>query len=177
MGFLERCSLIRLDQDTPIPDFDCGDADLNDYIRNDAFDYNRKLLAVTNLVFSGSDLVAFYSVSNDKISQQDGFSNRSYDRFRRAKLDRVRTRSFPGVKIGRFAVSTRFKNIGIGRELLDYIKMHFLDNNKTGCRFITVDAYISSIEFYQKNDFVFLTDSDKDDPHTRLMFFDLARLV
>ena len=47
-----------------------------------------------------------------------------------------------------------------------------LANNKTGCRFLTVDAYADAIPFYQKNGFVVLNDDDKDDP-TRLLFFDL----
>ena len=48
-------------------------------------------------------------------------------------------------------------------------------DNKTGCRFITVDAYAAAIPFYLKNGFVPLNDDDIDDP-TRLLFFDLNDL-
>ena len=53
--------------------------------------------------------------------------------------------------------------------------MLFIDNNRTGCKFITVDAYAQSLDFYVKNGFNFLTDQDigKD---TRLMYFDLSPL-
>lgn len=57
--------------------------------------------------------------------------------------------------------------------LLDFIKGYFIINNKTGCRFITVDAYKSAVSFYEKNGFVALHNND-DDSFTRLMYFDLV---
>lgn len=59
--------------------------------------------------------------------------------------------------------------------LMDYIKGFFIKKNKTGCRFITVDAYKAAIEFYQKNGFDFLTTEDKND-NRRQMYFDLYPL-
>lgn len=64
------------------------------------------------------------------------------------------------------------KGHSIGTFLLNFIKSYFLDDNKTGCRFITVDAYAAAIPFYVKNEFVALTDEDKDST-TRLLYFDL----
>ena len=69
---------------------------------------------------------------------------------------------------------------GIGTTLMNYIKMYFMDDNKTGCRYITVDAHTDAIPFYLKNGFNFLqidnksTDTDSDSTH--LMFFDLMSL-
>ena len=45
--------------------------------------------------------------------------------------------------------------------------------NKTGCRFITVDAYINAVPFYEHNDFQHLKIHDED-RITRLLFFDLS---
>ena len=39
-------------------------------------------------------------------------------------------------------------------------------------RYITVDAYLSAIPFYEKNGFIHLTKKEEDE-HTRLMFFDM----
>lgn len=50
-----------------------------------------------------------------------------------------------------------------------------LADNKTGCRFITVDAYAAAIPFYLRNGFVPLNDEDIDDL-TRLLYFDLNDL-
>ena len=61
---------------------------------------------------------------------------------------------------------------------MDYIKGYFLDNNKTGCRFITVDANNkeNTLGFYMRNGFEFLTDNDANEPN-RLMYFDLILYV
>ena len=63
----------------------------------------------------------------------------------------------------------------IGSGMLDYIKSMFFFETKAGCRFLTVDAYLKAVPFYQKNGFRFMNSED-DDPHTRLMYFDLMDL-
>ena len=60
----------------------------------------------------------------------------------------------------------------IGSILLDFIKSYFIEDNKTGCRFITVDAYYNAIQFYQNNDFQYLKREEKDIV-TRLLYYDL----
>jgi GNAT superfamily N-acetyltransferase len=80
------------------------------------------------------------------------------------------------MKIGRLGVSNNFKGQGIGTIILDYIKELFITNNRTGCRFITVDAYGASLTFYERNGFGYLTSKDKG-MDTRLMYFDLMKLV
>ena len=42
-------------------------------------------------------------------------------------------------------------------------------------RYITVDAYLSAVPFYEKNGFVHLTKKDEDE-HTRLMFYDMNEM-
>ena len=75
----------------------------------------------------------------------------------------------------------------IGSQILDYIKGWFRsEDNKTGCRFIVVDAYNNpkTIHFYENNGFKPLYKSEKeertflelepDEPlETRFMFFGL----
>jgi hypothetical protein len=46
------------------------------------------------------------------------------------------------------------------------------DDDLNAFRYITVDAYLSAIPFYEKNGFVHLTKKEEDE-HTRLMFFDM----
>lgn len=62
-------------------------------------------------------------------------------------------RRYPGVLIGRLAVASEFAKQGIGSEVLNMIKYMFVDpENKTGCRFIIVDAVNSQevLSFYEK---------------------------
>jgi GNAT superfamily N-acetyltransferase len=89
--------------------------------------------------------------------------------------DGKRYKSYPSVKLGRFAIHKQFQKQGLGSQLIDYIKGLFLDNNKTGCQYITVDAYSKSLEFYAKNGFQFFSDKDKD-ADTRQMYFSLVEL-
>ena len=51
----------------------------------------------------------------------------------------------------------------------------FALDNKAGCRFLTVDAYLDAVPFYVKNDFQFMNVEDNN-PHTRLMYYDLMDL-
>ena len=63
-------------------------------------------------------------------------------------------RRYPAVLIGRLGINVDFRHQGIGSELLDFIKSWFIDEeNKTGCRFLIVDAYncMVPLGFYQKN--------------------------
>lgn len=52
----------------------------------------------------------------------------------------------------------------------------FVIENKTGCRFLTVDAYLDAVPFYEKNGFRFMNAEDND-PHTRHMYYDLMNIV
>ena len=48
--------------------------------------------------------------------------------------------------------------------------------NKTGCRFLTVDAYAAAVPFYEKNGFIPLNNEDVDSA-TRLLYFDLNDIM
>lgn len=47
--------------------------------------------------------------------------------------------------------------------------------NYSAFRYLTVDAYLSAIDFYLKNNFKVLSEKIQND-HTRLMFFDMLEL-
>ncbi len=163
---------------TPVTDFcalspfDCDEPDLNDYFQNDCQAQQAELLNVTYaLTPCGGPFfpTALISLSNDAI--------------RREKLEdglrpTVSYPSYPAVKIGRLGVHKEFQRDGIGTHLVNMVKTLFVTNNRTGCRFVTVDAYNQEnvLNFYQKNGFDFLTDKDISKP-TRAMFFDLIRVI
>ena len=170
---LSQFVINRLAVGETVKSFDCGDNDLNDFIVNECALYRTEKLAVTYVLDTEDDsnhvsILAFFSLSNDRISVSDFDSKTRYNRFSR----RFNNRKHPAVKIGRFGVSQAHKGEAIGTLLLDFIKSFFIEDSKTGCRFITVDAYAAAVPFYLKNGFVPLNDEDKDDP-TRLLYFDL----
>ena len=50
----------RLNQEDEFLPFDCGDADLNDYLLTSAKDYQRQLLAVTYYMADRSETILFF---------------------------------------------------------------------------------------------------------------------
>ena len=166
--------IYRLEEDEKIESFCCGDTDLDDFIIDEAPLYRETLLAVSYVMKENGIPIAYFSLANDRVSIQDFETNTEFNRFRRTRFtNEKRIKSYPAVKVGRFAVSKSARSTGIGSMLLDFIKAYFIIDNKTGCRFVTVDAYRSAIPFYEKNGFLPLQEED-DGGHTRLMFFDLA---
>lgn len=51
--------IVRLTEELPLKPFDCGNADLNDFLLNDAKAYASRLLAVTYLLEDDKELLAF----------------------------------------------------------------------------------------------------------------------
>lgn len=52
----------------------------------------------------------------------------------------------------------------------------FTHGNRTGCRFITVDAYHDAVGFYLKCGFDFISEKDQNEI-TRSMYYDLKRFL
>ena len=175
----DRYEVRKLSVDEQVKSFNCGDSDLNDFILNEAAPYRKAMLAVT-YVFEDKitkQTAAFFSLANDKVSLSDFESKTEFNRFRKNKfVNEKRLRSYPAVKLCRFGVDESLKGQSIGTILLRFIKSYFVIDNKTGCRFITVDAYANAIPFYLRNGFVPLNDVDKDEP-TRLLYFDLNEVM
>lgn len=167
--------IYKLAENERIASFDCGDADLSDFALNDAQPYRKEKLAVTYTLLKREDsssVAAFFCLLNDRISMTDFETKTEYNRFRKRFVNAKRIKSYPAAKIGRFAVAKSMKGKNIGSSLLEFIKSFFVIDNKTGCRFLTVDAYADAFPFYLKNGFVPLNEEDKED-ETRLLYFDL----
>jgi len=61
----QNLQFVRLNEDTPISSFDCGDIDLNDFLQNDAKNYLMSMLAVTYLLKIGNEIAAYFCLSYD----------------------------------------------------------------------------------------------------------------
>lgn len=167
--------LVKVEDFAIVRDFSCDDKDLDDYIHNDAEAHKKELLAETYILQDASIKnpfpVAFVSLCNDAIQLSE--------ETKKGLLSRKKQyRYHPAVKIARLGVQKDLQNQDIGTYLINMVKQLFLINNRTGCRFITVDAYNDPrvIRFYEKNGFNFLSEKDRN-KDTRIMFFDLKRLI
>jgi GNAT superfamily N-acetyltransferase len=169
---------LRLEYNTPRLSFHCGDdsnaQDLTEFFAVDSIASSKQLFTVTYALVDLSEniTVAFYSVMNDRI-QKDQCNNGLYNRLSRVIPNKKRWKSYPAVKVARFGVHKDYQRKGIGTMLMDYIKGNFIDNNKTGCRFIVVDAYPDAVGFYEQNGFDFLLTRGEEQGKTRSMYFDL----
>jgi len=166
----------QVDDFSEFSSFNCDDDDLNDFIWNDARSHKDFLIAETYAYKFLDDQghptapIAFASLSNDSIplpsviKDEHGLSAFGY-------------KNFPAVKIGRLAVHRELQSGNIGTGILNILKTLFITNNRTGCRFITVNAKNRprTINFYLKNDFQFLDEEKYKTKLTQFMFFDLLR--
>ena len=169
----DKFSFRQIDAHTEIKSFDCGDADLNDFLFSDAINYFKSMMALTYLLEDTDRemTVAYYSLLNDKIVFDPG-ERKLWNKLNRRVANSKRRKEYPAVKIGRLAVSKEYAGKQIGRLILLQIKHVFSTMRRSACRFITVDAYAAAVPFYEKCGFMFLSEKDKNSP-TRAMYFDL----
>lgn len=110
-----------------------------------------------------------------KVSREE-ITNSRWKKIKDSFPDNKRFRSYPTIKIGRFAVALSYRGQSLGSDLMDKLKLLLKNEaNRSAFRFITVDAYLSAIPFYTKNGFTELTKKDEDE-HTRLMYFDMMEI-
>lgn len=178
----------RLDADRPLPDFDCGDADLNEFFLVDALKWQKELMAVTYYLDIKDAVVLYFSLSNDKISANT-LPKSFWRRIKHLFPHQKHRSDYPAVKIGRFAVDKKYrcKPEHWGSMAINFIKEWMTTKNKTGCCFLTVDAYLSAVPFYLKNGFKFLGGdeekrynsslSNNDLDTTIAMYFNLRAIV
>lgn len=156
--------------------FDCGDEDLNDFFQKECYIQKEELLHQTYALLEATVKnffpVALISLCNDSIRKEKIIDRLGFKDTKKAYP------SYPAVKIARFGVKNEFKRQSIGTQTINMIKKMFVTNNRTGCRFLTVDAYNKNYvtNFYENNDFQFLSVKDKS-KKLRAMFFDLKRLI
>ena len=105
----ESIRFIRLQPFNKVKSFDCGDADLNDFILNRATLFDKYMLAVSYTCVDINDTsrpLAYFSLANDKIATSDFPSMTEFNRFRRKQgfPNEKRLKSYPAVKLCRLAV-------------------------------------------------------------------------
>ncbi len=141
----------------------CGDEDLDKFFESDYLDYYKELFGNSYcFVTEDNSIVCAFTLSNASI-----FTGR-LPNSRRKKVGKEvpytkRDLVYPAVLIGRLAIDLDFQSLGIGSQLMNYIKEWLcFAPNKAACRYLIVDAYNCDnvLSFYQRNgfDFVFSTE-------------------
>lgn len=169
-------SLVRRD-DLPVAGFDCGDADLNEWFAQDVVSATAALLVKSFELklpndSEGGSPVGLISLANDCIRL------RQLDELLDVPVpDGKRFESWPAVKIARLGVARDFQRQGFGMEIIRLVSQLLTTDNRTGCRFMTLEAYNKSgvTLFYEAAGFEFMTSGDIGHT-TRHMCLDLLRV-
>lgn len=183
ISLIEKCS-----------NFSCKhDKDIEQFFKSEFEDYDKQLLGKSyGFIKNGLtyEPVAAFTVSNSMLPVTN-FPQNIKNRINRHIPNQKRNSQYPAVLVGQLAVFDTFAGKHIGDEVLSFIKGWFVDPlNKTGCRYIIVDAINNEkvIGFYQRNGFKFIFDKIEDEieymkldmepeyKRTRLMYFDLIVL-
>lgn len=189
----ENCEMMKLDCDVLLhcKPFSCGDEDLDDFFANNAIAYERQLMGKTYcwlLKEDNTQCIGMVTLANAGI-QTTHLKNNPRRKINSHIPFSKRGRTYPGVLIGRLGVNVDFQNkrYRVGSQIMDFVKKWFKSaDNKTGCRFILVDAVNNdhTIRYYERNSFKPLfprEDAEKefyeipadDFLRTRMYYFDL----
>lgn len=131
--------------------FDCGQADLNSFVRQYAMQQQRQGYNQGYAAMSGGQLAGFYCLSAGSLSFSD-----LPEEFRRG-MPRY---PVPCVTIGRFAVAVEWQGRGLGRKLLAHALRRVLEAaGIVGVSLVLVDAKDEAAAgFYESLGFVRLED-------------------
>ncbi|MFH1117743.1 MAG: hypothetical protein V1792_27805 [Pseudomonadota bacterium] len=150
--------------------FDCGNSKVNEFFLGEFLKYEQLLLCKTyeltneEIIAENLPPLAFISYCNHSIRLSKVI--RKLVKIPEAKG----IKECPATKVVWVSVSGDSQHDGVGTDLMNITKLLFLsDENRTGCRLITVDAVNDlehdqgPIRFYKRNGFVFENPNNNPD--------------
>lgn len=160
----ERYYFETLHEEHDLSDFDCGDEELNDFLKNDALKQQSEKLNVTKLALYDGKIIGYASLLTDTI-----ILRKIKDEKLRVKLKgklnlNSNEKEISAVMIGRFALDKKYTGKGLGSHILRNILKNLkeISKNKVGFRFIVIEGYASAFNFYVlKNGFDYLEKDEK----------------
>lgn len=162
---LEGMDIVQL-KSNPGASFTCGKRDLNEFFLDLAIGLQEELFANTYCLVKGEEVVAMFSICNDSIP---------LDRKAVLKISGKgkHTETYPAVKLARLGVANKWQRNGVGALILNFLIYFFIINNKTGCRYLTVDAYNTkdTLKFYGRNVFERLEPKQLYEKNETIPFF------
>lgn len=193
----QRCAILPLNEELAALPFECGDSemahDLEDFFHHQAMMYAKERLGKTYCIVSNegefTEIVAFFTVSNDSV-KTTFIPKPAKNKVQRRIPNQKHLRTYPAVLLGRLGVNRKYQGTDffVGQQVINYVKSWFIEeDNKTGCRFLVVDAYneLKVLNFYTRNGFKYLYADENEERtelhipesadliYTRLMFLDL----
>lgn len=131
-----------------LANFDCGRAELNEFLKDDALDYSDHGITETVVVFLAGNIAGYFSLSSDAVKLTPD------ERYNLWLPFNTSVKAFPAVKLTKLAVCCDYQSRGVGRRLIELI-CGLASNVPFAVRLITVDAINQPevISFYEREGF------------------------
>ncbi len=125
--------IVPLTKRHDLSSFSCNNAELDDFLKNDALNAQEDIVSKTHLCIWHNSIVGYITLTTDTlevyaVEERDGVEGYPH-------------RKYPCIRIARLAVDRRFERKGFGTFLLLVATGIAMDiSDKVGCRYITVDS-------------------------------------
>ena len=124
--------------------FDCGDKDINEFLKQDALIYQEKKLATTIIFTFNDEIIGFFSIAADslklKLAEKENHN-----------IQNKTIPEFPAIKISRIGRDVKYKDQKVGVDILRWAIGHILKcSENVAVRFVTVDAYPGKVRWYEQ---------------------------
>lgn len=141
---IDDIQLVRLTEDEvgDLANFNCGDEEMNRFFKEEAHQEQELGMNTTILLYYQGRLAAACSICCDAITLSGEEKEESSLPY--AKV--------PAIKVARLGRSVEFKELRLGKFLIEYVKdiAYNLNESTVGVRFLTLDAYQDRVNYYSE---------------------------
>lgn len=133
--------------------FSCTNEDINDFVHNEARDFQNERLGISYVCLYDDRIVGFVTLSMADLKKA-----------RMGPEDKLQIgkENYPALQIGQLATCKDLEHKGIGTFLCDFsLAMAYKLSEKVGCRFLVLNAKQKVISFYEQYGFKLLPDQKK----------------
>lgn len=185
----EKYHFENLTEDHDLSEFDCGDDDLNDFLKNDDLKQQKSRLNVTKLILYDRKIIGYVSLLTDTLVLKNIQDEKIQLNIKNQLEIKSKNKNISAVKIGRLALDEKYSGEGLWSHILRNIltNLKIISEKEIGFRFIIVEGYAKAFNFYVvKNGFEYLKKDYKNiknidfiskrDPTKRFyLYFDLEK--
>lgn len=185
----EKYHFENLTEDHDLSEFDCGDDDLNDFLKNDDLKQQKSRLNVTKLILYEGKIIGYVSLLTDTLVLKNIQDEKIQLNIKNQLEIKSKNKNISAVKIGRLALDEKYSGEGLWSHILRNIltNLKIISEKEIGFRFIIVEGYAKAFNFYVvKNGFEYLKKDYKNiknidfiskrDPTKRFyLYFDLEK--
>jgi GNAT superfamily N-acetyltransferase len=144
---LNELKMKLIDGNIDLNNFDCGNNDLNEFLKNDSLIQKKLMLNTSYLFYCKNHIIAFLIISSDTINIKK--LGKKYKK--KFEDENIIYKDSPSIKLGRLAVDKKFQKSGIGKYIINWLFYYSIEKTaELGFRFINIDAYLTAYKFYKK---------------------------